>query len=204
MIAGCSCCLAALAELDHLGIGAGGGQHRHRRRHDRQAQAHPLGPGAGEQFAQRRRRLGAALAHVEMRVGAVADKGVDQIDHAVGDIGVEVEGRDDRHVACRRCGGRSRTGRPRGRPPRWSAPRHGRRYRRRRAAGPPSAGARWSPATPRKTRARPGRSARLIASAMPIGCHGPAASIAATKPGVSGSIVGVGARASLMMSSPSR
>ena len=31
----------------------------------------------------------------------------------------------------------------------------------------------------------------LIASTMPTGCHGPAASIAATKPGVSGSIVGV-------------
>ena len=53
---------------------------------------------AGEQVAQHGGRLGAALAHVEMRVGAVADEGVDQIDHAVRDIGVQVVGRDDRHV----------------------------------------------------------------------------------------------------------
>ncbi len=33
-----------------------------------------------------------------MRVGAVADKGIDQLDHAVGDIGVQIKARDDRHV----------------------------------------------------------------------------------------------------------
>ena len=33
-----------------------------------------------------------------MRVRAVADKGVDRIDHAVRHVGVQVEGRDDRHV----------------------------------------------------------------------------------------------------------
>ena len=33
-----------------------------------------------------------------MRVGTIADKGVDPVDHAVGDIGVEVETGDDRHA----------------------------------------------------------------------------------------------------------
>ena len=90
--------LAALAELDHLGVGTGGSQHGHARRHDRQAQPHPRGLRAGEQLRERRGRLGAALAHVEMRVGAVADKGVDPVDHAVGDVGVQVETGDDRHA----------------------------------------------------------------------------------------------------------
>ncbi len=33
-----------------------------------------------------------------MRVGAIADKGIDQIDHAVRDVGVQVEGGDDRDL----------------------------------------------------------------------------------------------------------
>jgi hypothetical protein len=87
-----------LAEIDHVGIGAGGGQQRHRRRDDRQSDQRALGLGAGQQLAERRGRLLAALAHVEMRVGAVADERIDRLHHAVGDVGVEVERRDDRHV----------------------------------------------------------------------------------------------------------
>ena len=36
-----------------------------------------LGPGAGQHLADRGGRLGAALAHVEMGVGAIGDKGID-------------------------------------------------------------------------------------------------------------------------------
>ena len=51
-----------------------------------------------DQAAQQRSRLGATFAHVEMRVGAVADEAVQQRDVGVRDVGVQVEGGDDRGV----------------------------------------------------------------------------------------------------------
>jgi hypothetical protein len=66
----------ALAEIDHIGVRAGGGQHRAGRRHDRQANEGALRLEAAQHLADGGGRLGAALAHVEMRVGPVADEHV--------------------------------------------------------------------------------------------------------------------------------
>ena len=87
------------AEIDQFAVGAVvrvlSGQHRDRWRHDRQAHMGDMGSYAGEQFAHHLRRLGAALAHVHVRVGAIADIGVDGVDIRRRDIGVQIVGGDD-------------------------------------------------------------------------------------------------------------
>jgi hypothetical protein len=54
---------------------------------------------AGEQAAQEGGAFRAALAHVEVGVGAVADEGVDERDVGVGHVGVEVAGADEGQLA---------------------------------------------------------------------------------------------------------
>jgi len=93
---------ALLAEVDQFAVRAVGsvlaGQLRHRRRHDRQADAGQESRRAGQQTAQQHGRLGAAFAHVEMGVGAVADEPVQQGDIGVRHIGMQVERGDDRNL----------------------------------------------------------------------------------------------------------
>jgi hypothetical protein len=93
---------ALLAEVDQFAVwpvgGVLAGQLGHRRRHDRQPDAGQEGTRAVEQPTQQGGRLGAALAHVEMRVGAVADEAVQQRDIGIGDIGMQVEAGDHGRV----------------------------------------------------------------------------------------------------------
>ena len=175
-----------LPETDDVGIGARGGQQGHRRRNDRQSDQRALGLDPGQHLPHRGGGLLAALAHVEMRVGAIADKRVDQIDHAVGHVGVQVEGRGDRHVGAddlphhrEQCalrvvvlgGHRGAVGADVDRIDRQGG-------------GQPGADRVEQFDEEGVADRQPFGS--VIASAMPIGVHGPALSIAATKPGVSG------------------
>ena len=90
---------ALLAEIDHLAIGAQrrvlARQHGDRGRDDGQADARDMRAHPADQPAQHLRRLCAALAHVEMRIGAVADEGIEIIRGGIGDVGMQVEARDD-------------------------------------------------------------------------------------------------------------
>ena len=45
----------------------------------------------------------ARLGHVDMRIGAVGDKGRGLLHHSLGHVGVEIEARDDRHVRVHEC-----------------------------------------------------------------------------------------------------
>jgi len=89
---------ALLAEIDQLAVRPVRciltGELGHGRRHDRQPDAGEAGACAGQQAAQHLRRLGAAFAHVEMRVGAVADERVHQCNVGVRDIGMQIVGGD--------------------------------------------------------------------------------------------------------------
>ena len=91
-----------LAEVDQLAIRPVGsllaGELRYRRRHDWQADASQEAARSVQQPAQQARRLGAAFAHVEVRIGAVADEAVQQSDIGFGHIGMQVEGSDNRHL----------------------------------------------------------------------------------------------------------
>ena len=91
-----------LAEVDQFAVGpvAGvlAGQHGDGRRHDRQADVRQVGARSWHQAAQRLRCLDAAFPHVQMRVGAIADVGVHQLDVGRRHIGVQIVGRDDRHL----------------------------------------------------------------------------------------------------------
>jgi hypothetical protein len=100
---------------------------------------------------------------------------------------VQVEGCDDRHVRARRCSAHDLEQDALGnRPPRCDCPHRGRRIRRRRAAGGLEP-LRTYRAHSSKKPCSTAPFGSVIASAMPTGLHAPAvASIAATKPGVSG------------------
>ena len=91
-----------LAEVDHLAIGPVGsvvaGEHGDGGGDDRQADLGDMGFHAADQLLQHLGRFGAAVAHVQMRVGAIADEGVDRVDTGVGHVGVQVEAGDDRHA----------------------------------------------------------------------------------------------------------
>ena len=50
---------------------------------------------AGQDEAEGQGRLLAALGHVDVRVGAVADDEIAALDHALGDVAVQVERDDD-------------------------------------------------------------------------------------------------------------
>ena len=91
-----------LAEVDQLAIGPVesllAGELRYRRRHDWQADASQEAARSVQQPAQQARCLSAAFAHVEVRIGAVADEAVQQSDIGFGHIGMQVEGSDNRHL----------------------------------------------------------------------------------------------------------
>jgi hypothetical protein len=48
--------------------------------------------------SQDRGRLLGALGHIDVRIGVVADQHVSELDHPRRDVGVQVEGRDHRHI----------------------------------------------------------------------------------------------------------
>ena len=86
----------ALAFDDHVGVRAARGQQRYGGCGDRHADERLLEALAGEEPPHDRRRLGAALAPVDVRVGAIGNDHVGAVDHALRDVGVQVDRRDDR------------------------------------------------------------------------------------------------------------
>ena len=54
--------------------------------------------GRSQQPGEAGRGAAAGLRHVDMRIGAVGDERVGALDHQPGDVAVEVEARDERHV----------------------------------------------------------------------------------------------------------
>ena len=93
---------AALAEVDEFPIRAIGrirtGQHRNGWRDDRQPDISEKRFRAADQPSHDLCGLGATRTHVEMRVGAVADKGVHQFHIGGGHVGMQVVAGDDRDV----------------------------------------------------------------------------------------------------------
>ncbi len=84
----------------------------HQRPHRHASRRHPLRGGEHRRLAQRRRgadlaahessqdrgRLFAALGHIDVRVGVVADQHVGELHHPRRDVGMKVESRDHRHI----------------------------------------------------------------------------------------------------------
>ena len=108
--------LALLAVVDQLAIGAGVGQQIDRGR--RQGQAHERGLGIGQpgqHSPQPECRLLAALDHVDVRVGAIADHEIAGLHHPLGDVGVQVQRHDDARLRPDDLRARARRSRRRGR-----------------------------------------------------------------------------------------
>ena len=72
-----------LAEVDHLGIRPLRGQHGNRGRHNRQAAEGAMKTLTGQKAAHQNGAFRATFAHIQMRVGAIANKGIGQRHHAV-------------------------------------------------------------------------------------------------------------------------
>jgi hypothetical protein len=88
-----------LAEIDQLAIGAAGGQKGDRGGDQRQFDMHHLRCGIPRQnSAQGEGGFLAALDEIHMGVGAVADDHIGAVAHHVRDIGVQVQGLDNRHI----------------------------------------------------------------------------------------------------------
>ncbi len=84
------------AEVDHFAIGPAGGQEVDGCRGQGQADEGGLGVGvAGQHEAECERCLLTTLDVVDVGVGAVADDQVGLVDHALGNVAVQVEGHDD-------------------------------------------------------------------------------------------------------------
>ena len=69
-----------------------------RRRHQRQPDAIGCGLHTVEHLQHRLGRLATALIEIDMRVGDVADHQIRRFHHLLGDVGMQVQRRDHRHV----------------------------------------------------------------------------------------------------------
>ena len=94
--------LAALPVVDELAVRPRGGQQGDAGRGEGKAYQGPAGPHSREHRADRVPRLLASLQHVHVRVRLVADHDIRRLDHPFGEVGVEVEGRDDGHAGADR------------------------------------------------------------------------------------------------------
>ncbi len=61
-----------------------------------------VGSAGGEQALQQLRRARAGVGHVDVRIGAVGDQRIGALQHALRDVGMQVQAGDDRHVRAHR------------------------------------------------------------------------------------------------------
>ena len=144
---------AALAGVDHLGVRTTAVGIRHRRRHDQQANKGALRLDAAGASADSGGRLGTTLG-VSMRLPLIADEPfVDRLNHALRNVGVQIQSRHDRHIRADDLRPSRRT-EPSDHPPSVVGPAPCRRSTASTTA-PPSAGGSSYQADQRRSRARP-------------------------------------------------
>ncbi len=193
----------ALPLDDHVGVRAARRQQRYRGSGDRHADEDLFEALAGEEPPHDGSRFAAALALVDVRVRAIGDDHVGAVHHALRDVGVEIDGRDDRlpgpdrlareRVECAvgvAVGGRDHRAVvadvyaiERSAPASNSRMRASVRSMNAESAGPPGS---------------------VAVTRIGTASHEPAAFMAAMKPGISPGMAGAAFAASASMASPSR